>query len=147
MTQPSIPPPSPSTDQAEIDVWMTQLGEIYGSNRLLEFERDQSYLKQALSSLRNRLTPAYQMLHPHRVGGTGVIFLVNQISTGQILALKFNKPIKDAEELAIVEKERRILPTFNHPNIIRVIDVGVIEGLTPKLSFILEPFVKDSEPL
>jgi hypothetical protein len=51
----------------------------------------------------------------------------------------------------IIENERIILPLLNHSNIIRVIDTGAIDvrdgEVKYKLSFIVEPFVRDASTI
>lgn len=140
----------------EIMSWLSKIKELYGAKRAAKFTKDEPFLKAYLIKLREEINLNQQSLwklkNPHRVGGTGIIFKASHANLpDQELVLKFNRPHISSDEITMVENERQILPSLDHPNIIQVLDVGeynvdVKEGLR-QLSFIIESFIPDAKTL
>jgi tetratricopeptide (TPR) repeat protein/tRNA A-37 threonylcarbamoyl transferase component Bud32 len=70
-------------------------------------------------------TPKYRLLSMLGEGGMGLVYLAEQASTGQRVALKFLRPgLVGASSLRRFEREARTLGRLQHPGIARVLDAG-----------------------
>lgn len=67
----------------------------------------------------------YRLLSALGEGGMGLVYLAEQASTGQRVALKFLRPgLVGASSLRRFEREARTLGRLQHPGIARVLDAG-----------------------
>ena len=75
------------------------------------------------------------------IGGMGIIFRAEQVSTGRKVAVKLLKPSR-ADELDLVqrfEREAEVLTRVSHPNIVSLVDSGRDAG---GLSYVALEFVE-----
>ena len=74
--------------------------------------------------------PGYDVQAELGRGGMGVVYRVRQQSTGTVLALKVILCDRDAtfQELARFRIEAEALACLDHPNIVKIRDVGVFAG-------------------
>jgi len=142
--------PKPEPLDTEVESWLNGLKEKYGEHKLKQFEKEAPIIKAFLTKLKKEVQKQQglisQIICPLNVGGTGIIFKVAQKNMpSQELVLKFSRPLISGDEQTIVENELTVLPTLNHSNIIRVLDVGTIpvevDNEEHVISFIVEPFI------
>jgi HD superfamily phosphohydrolase len=150
-------------DDPEVEHWLLELEKLYGEKRHKAFEQEKPFLKEYLMKLKLEINLRQYSLcimrSPINVGGTGVIFKATHRNIpNKELVIKFNRPLPleqlqviGDKAVSMVETERHILPTLNHPNIIQAVDSGsfdiaVGEDSRP-LSFIIEPFIPDTVTL
>jgi TOMM system kinase/cyclase fusion protein len=82
-------------------------------------------------------TPGYLLLEEIGEGGFGTVYKAEQISTGQMVAIKTIKfkeasdPQKQKQYIARFERETEICANMNHPHIVRLIDKGYFENNDP----------------
>lgn len=72
----------------------------------------------------------YRIIAPLGKGGMGVVYLAKCDTTGKRLAIKV-MPLRggtSGEHLLRFEREARTLSRFEHPNIVRVFDVGIADN-------------------
>lgn len=120
----------------------------YGTRRGSEFATEKATVSKYLNALAGALGGIYQLEKPLAVGGTGVVVTGYHQRLKQRVIVKFSRPNLQAAEASMVEKETRILPQLDHPNIIRVLDVGEIRiPDVPLAHYIVEPFITGSKPL
>ncbi len=74
--------------------------------------------------------PGYEVQSEIGRGGMGVVYRVRQLATGRILALKMLLGNRGASfvELARFRVEVEALACLNHPNIVKVRDIGLYAG-------------------
>ncbi len=93
----------------------------------------------------NEDAPKYRLLSVLGEGGMGLVYLADQASTGQRVALKFLRPgLVSASSLKRFEREARTLGRLQHPGIARVLDAGSMSlapGAQPQ-PFIAMEFVE-----
>jgi HD superfamily phosphohydrolase len=130
-----------------VSEWQEQLAVKYGDRRRTEYQRESPMVSQYLTAIVNKVAETYTLEKPWAVGGTGIVFIAKHQRFPQRVVIKFNRPNLPEGELSMVENETRVLPALNHPNIIRVLDVGEIVGQHPKLTYLVEPFITGSRPL
>jgi eukaryotic-like serine/threonine-protein kinase len=72
----------------------------------------------------------YKIVEPLGAGGMGEVYLAHDAKLGRDVAIKVLAPvfIVDADRLARLEREARVLASLNHPHILTVHDMGVLEG-------------------
>lgn len=91
----------------------------------------------------------YRLLSLLGEGGMGLVYLAEQASTGQRVALKFLRPgLVGAASLKRFEREARTLGRLHHPGIARVLDAGSmpLAAGAPSQPYIAMEFVQ-GEPL
>lgn len=147
---------NPSSED-EIKKWLSEIKDLYGARRMDQFKEEEHFLRAFLSKLKEETQPSRRLSicrlqSPYRRGGTGIIFKASHgYIDKQELVLKFNRPRIKGDTRALVENELRILPLLDHPNIIRVLDVGEfdvgIKGSSYPLFFIVEPFIPEAVTL
>src|SRR6266849_5107702 len=108
--------------------WVKQLEAKYGERRRADYQREQATVTQYLQAIAKQVHDTYTIEKPLAVGGTGIVFVGAHKRLPQQVAIKFNRPNLPDNEVSMVENESRVLPTLNHPNIIRVLDAGTIDG-------------------
>ncbi len=90
-------------------------------------------------------TPKYRLLSSLGEGGMGLVYLAEQASTGQRVALKFLRPgLVSSLSLKRFEREARTLGRLQHTGIARVLDAGSMSlapGAPPQ-PFIAMEFVE-----
>lgn len=76
-----------------------------------------------------------RQLGPYRIierlggGGMGVIFRAAHALTGEEVAIKTVRGVNDADHLAAIRRETRVLRRLNHPGIVRILDEDVTGGV------------------
>src|SRR5690348_17314138 len=110
--------------ELSLEDYTRQLEAKYGERRNSEFKAEQARVLEYFESVSKKLSETYTIEKVLAVGGTGVVHLGSHKRFPQPIVLKINRPNIHAEEVSMVEREARVLPTLNHPNIIRVLDVG-----------------------
>jgi serine/threonine-protein kinase len=72
----------------------------------------------------------YRVLSPLGAGGTGQVYLAEDVRLGRRLALKVLAPRarRDEELLKRFEREARTISALNHPNILTIYDTGRANG-------------------
>lgn len=137
-----------------IEKWLKKLRELYGHDRrsafLLERKILEIFLRRLIDETKDRNSLSkYELIKPFKVGGSGIVFIVSHNNIDeQKFILKFNRPREDGDAFASLNNEYHILPTLNHSNIIRVIDVGIfsvdVDGEKQSLIYLIEPFIANA---
>lgn len=70
----------------------------------------------------------YRIISVLGSGGAGVVYRVERVADGKILALKLLKPTVDPVALARFAREARILARLDHPHVVSIHDVGAFQG-------------------
>ncbi|AUX45895.1 hypothetical protein SOCE26_073950 [Sorangium cellulosum] len=76
-----------------------------------------------------------RQLGPYRIierlgeGGMGVVFRAAHVLTGEEVAIKTVRRVNDADHLAAIRRETRVLRRLNHPGIVRFLDENVTGGV------------------
>jgi len=75
----------------------------------------------------------YFCLEKISLGGQGDVYLANQISTGQLVAIKVLRPAENKAKLSLRRFEREVdaLAVLNHPGIVQIIDRGTTDDEQP----------------
>jgi len=75
----------------------------------------------------------YFCLEQISLGGQGDVYLANQISTGQLVAIKVLRPTENKAKLSLRRFEREVdaLAVLNHPGIVQIIDRGTTDDEQP----------------
>ncbi|MCJ8292057.1 MAG: TOMM system kinase/cyclase fusion protein [Crocinitomicaceae bacterium] len=87
------------------------------------------------------LAANYRYLEKIGEGGYGIVYKAEQISTGQIVAIKVVKTLENTtnekrkQQLARFEREARLCAELNHPNIVKLIDKGETDQGEPNVVF------------
>ena len=146
-----------SSEDSEIESWLSKLEDLYRkkgerAEEAFKHEKDplREYLRKAKTEINERECSICKLQQPYKIGGTAVIFEATHLNIqDQKLVFKFNRPLLSGDEMSQVENERNILPSMDHPNIIRVYDAGEfeVEKTGQKLSYVVEPFIHDVLPL
>jgi HD superfamily phosphohydrolase len=126
--------------------YIRQLGAKYGDRRGSEFRAESNKVAAYFEAVSTRLSATYTIEKVLAVGGTGIVHLGRHERFPQPIVLKINRPNIDPEGKSMVANEAQVLPRLNHPNIIRVLDVGDMPELTPTLTYVVEPFITGSKP-
>jgi len=130
-----------------IDEYKHQLAAKYGDRRLAEFQAEWKQVQQYFEAVSDKLSDTYTIEKVLAVGGTGIVHIAQHKRFDKPVAIKINRPNVDPEAVSMVANEATVLPTLHHPNIIQVLDLGELGEYTPKLTYIVEPFVTGSRPL
>ena len=120
-----------------------QVQAKYGDRRKHECNVEYPLIQRYYDTVVQRIKETYTIDKLLAVGGTGIVHVGHHNRFPQQVVLKFNRPIPGA---AMVEHEANVLPTVNHPNIIRILDRGEFDELDPKLTYVVEPFIAGSRP-
>ena len=69
---------------------------------------------------------SYQVLEDIASGGQATVYRAWDTRTGQVIALKVMHPhlVRDATYLERFQREARLAASINHPNVVRIFDVG-----------------------
>ena len=126
--------------------YLRQLEAKYGDRRKGEFDSEKSTVAAYYETVVESLKAIYTIDKVLAVGGTGIVHLGHHNRFHQPIVLKINRPNVEAEQISMVAHEAEVLPTLSHPNIIRVLDIGEFPDQTPKLTYIVEPFIEGSKP-
>ena len=70
----------------------------------------------------------YKIVRVVGEGGMGVIYEIERLSDGRVLALKVLHGARSGAELARLAREAEIASRVNHPNIVRIVDVDVAQS-------------------
>lgn len=126
-----------------------QLERKYGDRRQSQFTKERETVERYFDVVTSRLGGTYVIEKVLAVGGTGIVHVGRHSRFHQPIVLKINRPNIDIEEMSMVEREAKILPTLSHPNIITVLDLGEDAEIpdAPKLTYIVERFITGSKPL
>ena len=144
-----------SEDYRKVDAWLLDLKKLYqerGKSEAYAKEKEplREYITALIQELATNRCGLYELVRPFSVGGTGVIFIAkHKHLQDRDFVIKFTRPCLKPEDRAIVENECKVLPLFDHANIIRVIDVGSVNvgESNDRLSFVVEPLVVEAKPL
>lgn len=92
--------------------------------RSYDFPADGSVANEAIA------VPGYDILNELGRGGMGIVYRARRHATGEIFALKMVLCGRDATfpELARFRIEAEAMACLNHPNIIKICDVGLASG-------------------
>lgn len=126
--------------------YLKQLAQKYGDRRRVEFEHESPTVAEYFAAVVERLSQTYDIEKVLAVGGTGIVHVGRHLRFHQPVVVKMNRPNIDANSVSMVENEADVLPTLRHPNIITVLDVGKLDQFTPKLTYLVEPFIAGSRP-
>jgi len=126
--------------------YLHQLQDKYGERRSAEFKRESDKVLNYFTAIAEQLGTQYTFETVLAVGGTGIVHTGHHNRFDQPVVLKINRPNVEAEGTSMVEREAAVLPTLSHPNIISVLDLGERTEFSPKLTFIVEPFIAGSKP-
>ena len=124
---------------------LEQISEKYGNQRHTEYQKDKEKIESYLDILFNTLAHKYAFKKALAVGGTGIIILCENIKLFQNVIIKFNRPLP-LDDKSMLEKEVNILSKLNNSNIIRILDMGEDTSISPKLTYLIEPYVSSSLP-
>ena len=82
-------------------------------------------------TFRGDIPSRYEILEPLGRDGMGVVFMARQRALGRLVALKQIRSglSADPKELTRFQIEAEAVASLSHPNIVRVFDVGVQDGL------------------
>jgi HD superfamily phosphohydrolase len=125
--------------------YLRELERKYGNRRQKEFGNESELASGYFEALKTRLKDAYVIDHVLAVGGTGIVHRGHHLRFEQPVVIKINRPNIDPENMSMVANESNALPKLTHPNIIRVLDLGEDASLTPKLSYVVEPYIEGSK--
>lgn len=145
-----------------------ELKEKYGDRRAEDFAKEGEKAVDYLKEMSRRIADTYTIGDVLAVGGSGIVIKGRHNRFNQPIVVKINRPNAEAEGKSMVENEAHVLPTLSHPNIIGVLDRRKLcvhssgfcdcennkescdhsEGCdtTPKLTYIVEPFIEGSKP-
>jgi serine/threonine protein kinase len=121
--------------------WLQRYPDIAG--RLREFFADERKLRGLASPVRPAIAtwkppaiPDFEILNEISAGGMGIVYKANKKSTGQTVALKLIRPgllakLNPDERRRFIERfvtEGKIAAQLEHENLVKVYDVGTIDG-------------------
>lgn len=134
-------------NQLSAEDYSRQLRAKYGGRRKSEFDSEYPTVKRYYEAVLKHIGNAYTIEKVLAVGGTGIVHLGHHNRFPQQIVLKFNRPNIEVNDVSMVEHEAKVLPTLNHPNIVRVLDrgEGEFEKEIPKLTYVVEPFIGGSK--
>src|SRR6059058_5773055 len=74
--------------------------------------------------------PGYRILGELGRGGMGVVYKARQLNLNRLVALKMIHPghVASPEGRARFQREARAVAQLNHPHIVRIYEVGEVEG-------------------
>ncbi|MFH1422506.1 MAG: protein kinase, partial [Planctomycetota bacterium] len=113
--------PTPTTIVSKVLVGITEVSE----RAQKEEEKD------AAGRLVGQTIGGYKLLQKIGTGGMGSVYKAVQLSMNRIVAFKVlsTKLSKDSNFVARFMREARSAGTLNHPNIVRVYDIGTDKGI------------------
>ncbi len=148
--------------------YTNQLKKKYSDRRAEDFAKEGEKAVDYLKEVFRQLADTYTIEDVLAVGGSGIV-IRDHNRFNQPIVVKINRPNAEAEGVSMVENEARVLPTLSHPNIIGVLHLRKLcvhsSGFcdcennkescdhseecanTPKLTYIVEPFIEGSRPL
>jgi len=95
------------------------------------YEDPQSETYSPDARIRYALSQKYEIIEVIGRGGMATVYKANQKSLNRIVALKVVHPnlVHDAEFLNRFHREAQLAASLNHPNIVMIYDVGMINGV------------------
>lgn len=137
-------------DNLTPEEYSRQLKGKYGERRKTAFNDKYPTVKRYFEAVLENVQDTYTIDKVLAVGGTGIVHLGHHNRFPQQIVLKLNRPNIDVGAVSMVENEAGVLPTLNHPNIIRALDRGEfkfeLEEKLPKLTYVVEQFIGGSKP-
>jgi len=129
--------------------WMDILQDLYGKDREEEYNDEKDAISKIIPKLEEHLKLRYQLIKPFEVGGTGILFLVEETYSKKLRALKFSRPLPKAHKSAsLIKDEGNKLTHLVHPNIIEVYEVEALEYLGgQEVAYFIMAYVKDAMDL
>lgn len=127
--------------------YLRQLEKKYGERRKKEFDKEHLTVLEYFKSVSAKLEQQYTIESVLAIGGTGIVHKGRHNRFHQPVVVKINRPNIEAEGISMVAKESEVLPTLSHPHIISVLDLDEDTKFSPKLTYIVEPFITGSQPL
>ena len=79
----------------------------------------------------------YELRELLGVGGMGIVYLARRVDDDSVVALKMLRPelLSDPTLSARLRREAEAVRRVQHPNVVRLLDAGEVEGLGPYLAF------------
>lgn len=132
-------------EQDTILLFEKELQELYGSKRKNEFEEEIEALNKIIAKLKECLNNRYHILKPIGIGGTAVVFLLEDIHTNSFRALKLSRPIQEAHKsVDLIKDEGEKLSSLDHINLIKVYEVNLLNySNKKKAAYFIMDYVKD----
>jgi len=129
--------------------WMGVIQNLYGKDRDDEYTEEKEAILKIISKLEDYLKPGYQLVKPFDVGGTGILFLVQETKSKKLRAIKFSRPLSEAHKSAeLIKDEGDKLICLVHPNIIAVHEVDVLEYSEKyKVAYFVMDYIEDAMDL
>lgn len=129
--------------------WGDVLRDLYGKDREGEYNGEKDAISEIILKLEEHLKPRYQLIKPFSVGGTGILFLIEETYSKKLRALKFSRPLPEAHKSAsLIKEEGDKLTRLVHPNIIEVYEVDALEYLDgQEVAYFVMDYVKDAMDL
>ncbi len=87
--------------------------------------------RQPSARIRNDAVPGFEILSELGRGGMGIVYKARQLRLKRLVALKVirNDRHGNREDLARFEIEAEVVARLNHPNIVRIYDIGRAVGV------------------
>ncbi|MDG7000659.1 MAG: HD domain-containing protein, partial [Nitrososphaerota archaeon] len=95
-----------------------------------------------LQCLISEFSGKYELTSPLGAGGSGIVFQARNLRVPENLAVKFSRPMEDEDARQMIYNEYEILPKFDHPGVIRIVDRGRID-VRPELVYLIEPLIRN----
>ncbi len=129
--------------------WMDILRDLYGKDREEEYDNEKGAISEIIPKLEEHIKLRYQLIKPFKVGGTGILFLIEETYSKELRALKFSRPLPEAHKSAsLIKEEGDKLTRLVHPNIIEVYEVDALEYLDgQEVAYFVMDYVKDAMDL
>ena len=129
--------------------WIDVLRDLYGKGREKEYNDEKDDISKIIVKLEEYLKHRYQLIKPFEIGGTGILFLVEETYSKKLRALKFSRPLPEAHKSAsLIKEEGDKLTNLVHPNIIDVYEVDALEYLDGhEVAYFIMDYVKDAMDL
>lgn len=131
----------------EIEGWLEKIRILYGERHSHQFAEEKTKVQEFLQTLCVTLADRYKLSTPIGVGGSGIVFKATQLAVARDVVVKFNRPITDPDVQKMFRNEYEVLPLMNHPNIVKMIDRGIIKVGKSTLYFLIETLIESPQNL
>lgn len=127
---------------------LTQLEKIYfshGKNSEWTYEKD--IIQVIISQIEIKIKDRYRIIKPINIGGTAIVFLVEDNNLNSYQVLKFPRPIQGNEELIthILDSEIERLRDASHENIIALNYKGQVATDDTKWPFYVMEYIEGAQ--
>jgi hypothetical protein len=125
---------------------MEILKDLYGKDREEEFNNEKDDIDRIIPIIEEKLSLRYQFKNPFSVGGTGILFLIEEKHSRRLRALKFSRPLPEAHKSAfLIKEEGNKLVRLAHPNIIEVYEIDTLEyGDRKEAAYFIMDYIEDA---